>query len=117
MYVTDKAKRRAGRYLDAHDLMPAWVDEHYDDAGSGEHAFIAIKDLYLDFKLSDHYQNLSKRERTLMNEKKFRGAICKSARFKPKYREANKVTLASGERNKKDGLVDLVKKESEEEGH
>ena len=116
VYVTDKAKRRAGKYLDAHDLMPAWVDEHYDDAGPGEHAFIAIKDLYLDFKQSEHYQNLSKRERTLMNEKKFRGAICKSARFKPKYREANKVTLTSGDRNKKDGLADLVKKESEEEG-
>lgn len=110
VYVAEKAKQRAGKYLDAHDQMPAWVMEHYDDVEPNEKAFIAIKDLFYDFKTSDHYQNLSKRERTLMSEKKFRSAICKSARYKPKYREKEKVRLSDGKYNTKDGLVDVRKK-------
>ena len=109
VYVTDKAKQRAGKYLDGHDLMPAWVSEHYDDVDPSEQAFVAIKDLFYDFKMSDQYQNLSKRERTLMNEKKFRSAISKSARYKPKYREKEKVRLCDGRYNTKDGLVDVKK--------
>ena len=84
IHVTEKAKRRAGKYLDANDLMPTWVSEHYDDAHASEKAFVAIKDLFVEFKASDHYQNLSKRERTLMNEKKFRSAISKSAKVQAK---------------------------------
>ena len=90
--------------------MPTWVSEHYDDAHVSEKAFFAIKDLFFEFKASDHYQNLSKRERTLMNEKKFRSAISKSARYKAKYREKGKVTLGDGKKNTKDGLIDLKKK-------
>ena len=110
IYITEKAKRRAGKYLDDNDLMPTWVSEHYDDAHVSEKAFFAIKDLFFEFKASDHYQNLSKRERTLMNEKKFRSAISKSARYKAKYREKGKVTLGDGKKNTKDGLIDLKKK-------
>ncbi len=109
-----KAKQRAGKYLDAHDLMPAWVVEHCDDVDPSENAFIAIKDLFYDFKKSDHYQTLSKRERTLMNEKKFRSAICKSAMYKSKYREKMKVRLSDGSYNTKDGLVDVRKKPGDE---
>ena len=90
--------------------MPTWVSEHYDDADVSEKAFFAIKDIFCEFKASDHYQNLSKRERALMNEKKFRSAICKSAKFKPKYREKGKVRLIDGRYNSKDGLVNLKKK-------
>ena len=75
--------------------MPTWVSEHYDDAHVSEGAFVTIKDIFCDFKMSEHYQNLSKRERTLMNEKKFRSAISKSAKFKPKYREKGKVRYCS----------------------
>ena len=95
IYITEKAKQRAGKYLDANDLMPTWVSEHYDDAHVSEGAFVTIKDIFCDFKMSEHYQNLSKRERTLMNEKKFRSAISKSAKFKPKYREKGKVRYCS----------------------
>ena len=28
IYITEKAKQRAGKYLDANDLMPTWVSEH-----------------------------------------------------------------------------------------
>ena len=45
-----------------------------------------------------------------MNEKKFRSAISKSARYKAKYREKGKVRLETGKYNTKDGLVDLKKK-------
>ena len=90
--------------------MPTWVSEHYDDADVSERAFVTIKDIFCDFKMSEHYQNLSKRERTLMNEKKFRSAISKSAKFKPKYREKEKVRFVDGKYNSKDGLVDLKKK-------
>jgi len=45
-----------------------------------------------------------------MNEKKFRSAISKSAKFKSKYREKEKVRLGDGKYNSKDGLVDLKKK-------
>ena len=110
IHITEKAKQRAGKYLDANDLMPTWVSEHFDDADASEKAFVAIKDLFFEFKASDHYQNLSKRERTLMNEKKFRSAISKSARYKAKYREKGKVRLETGKYNTKDGLVDLKKK-------
>ena len=91
--------------------MPTWVSEHYDDADASENAFIAIKDIFCEFKASEHYQNLNKRERTLMNEKKFRSAISKSAKYKPKYREKEKVRLGDGKYNTKDGLVDLKKKQ------
>ena len=111
IHITEQAKQRAGKYLDANDLMPTWVSEHYDDADASEKAFVAIKDLFFEFKASDHYQNLSKRERTLMNEKKFRSAISKSAKYKPKYREKEKVRLGDGKYNTKDGLVDLKKKQ------
>ena len=83
---------------------------HYDDADVSERAFVTIKDIFCDFKMSEHYQNLSKRERTLMNEKKFRSAISKSAKFKSKYREKEKVRIIDGKYNSKDGLVDLKKK-------
>ena len=110
VHITEKAKQRAGKYLDANDLMPTWASEHYEDADEIERAFITIKDLYCAFKASEHYQNLSKRERTLMNEKKFRSAISKSAKYKPKYREKEKVRARDGKYNTKDGLVDLKKK-------
>jgi len=116
IHITEKAKQRAGKYLDANDLMPTWVSEHYDDADASEKAFVAIKDLFFEFKASDHYQNLNKRERTLMNEKKFRSAISKSAKYKPKYREKEKVRLGDGKYNTKDGLVDLKKKSEDGPG-
>ena len=112
VYVTDKAKQRAGKYLDGHDLMPVWVSEHYDDVDPSEKAFVAIKDMFSDFRKSDHYQNLSKRERMCMNEKKFRSAISKSATYKSRYREKMKVRLHDGTYNTKDGLVDVRKKPS-----
>ena len=114
IYITEKAKRRAGKYLDDNDFMPTWVSEHYDDADVSEKEFASIKDIFCDFKMSEHYQNLSKRERRLMNEKKFRSAISKSAKFKPKYRENGKVLLSDGKYNSKDGLVDTKKKKSED---
>ena len=114
IYVTEKAKQRAGKYLDNNDLMPTWVSEHYDDADESESAFSSIKDIYCKFKMSEHYQNLNKRERTLMNEKNFRSSISKSAKYKLKYREKGKVRFADGKYNTKDGLVDL--KEKSEDG-
>ena len=111
IYITEKAKQRAGKYLDANDLMPTWVSEHYNDADVSEKEFASIKDIFCDFKMSEHYQNLSKRERSLMNEKKFRSAISKSAKFKSKYREKEKVRFIDGKYNSKDGLVDLKKSE------
>ena len=63
IYITEKAKQRAGKYLDANDLMPTWVSEHYDDADVSERAFVTIKDIFCDFKMSEHYQNLSKSAR------------------------------------------------------
>ena len=110
IHIAEKTKQRAGKYLDANDVMPMWVSEHYDDADESEKSFVTIKDLYHNFKTSEHYQNLSKRERTLMNEKKFRSAISKSAKYKPKYREKEKVRLSDGKYNTKDGFVNLKKK-------
>ena len=116
IHITEKAKQRAGKYLDANNLMPTWVSEHYDDADASENAFIAIKDIFCEFKASEHYQNLSQRERTLMNEKKFRSAISKSAKYKPQYREKGKVRLGDGKYNTKDGLVDLKNKSEDGPG-
>jgi len=115
VYVSENAKNRAGNYLDANDLMPAWVDEHYeilapDTASEREVEFRSIKELHADFRTSATFQTLSRREQRGMNESKFRGAIKKSARFKGKYREAKKVRLSDGKYNDKDGLVDVQKK-------
>ena len=115
VYVSEKAKERAGKYLDANDLMPAWVDEHYDilqpdAAREGNVKFASIKDLHVDFRASATFQTLNKREQRSMNESKFRGAIKKSAKFKGQYREAKKVRLSNGEYNGKDGLIDVQKK-------
>ena len=50
IYITEKAKQRAGKYLDDNDFMPTWVSEHYDDADVSEKKFASIKDLFCDFK-------------------------------------------------------------------
>ena len=73
VYVSAKAKQRAGKYLDAHDPVPAWMDEHYydvsmPDASAEAASFNSYKDLYADFKqTSEFYQSLRGREKTLMN--------------------------------------------------
>ena len=84
-----------------------------------ERAFVTIKDIFCDFKMSEHYQNLSKRERTLMNEKKFRSAISKSAKFKSKYREKEKARFIDGKLIQLEGwaLVDLKKSEDGSHHH
>ena len=52
-----------------------------------------------------------------MNEKKFRSAISKSAKFKSKYREKEKARFIDGKYNSKDGLVDLKKSEDGSHHH
>ena len=84
VYVTLKAKQRAGKYLDENDLLPAWMDEHYEivEHDSDSVAFLSCKALYDDFKASEHFQTLNAREKRLLNQSKFKGAIKKSTRFK-----------------------------------
>ena len=58
---------------------------------------------------------LKSREKTLMNESKFKGTIKKSPKYKKHHRDKEKVRFTDGKRNTKEGLV-LLQKKAEEEG-
>eukprot|EP00966_Prymnesium_polylepis_P025128 579798-Prymnesium_polylepis.1 len=103
-----------------HDFFPCWLSEHYellasDPENDAPVAFVSIKDLYADLRASPQFQDMNKKERRLMNEGKFRAAVAKSNTFKGLYREAKQVRI-NGERQLKDGLVNLRKKQDEDDG-
>ena len=119
VHATEESKRRAGKYLDTHDFFPSWVSEHYDmlapDPNSDEPvAFASIKELYADFRASPQFQDMTKRERRLMAEGKFRDAIAKSNSFKALYREAQNVAI-DGKKTSKDGVINVRKKRDDDE--
>ena len=119
VHATEESKRRAGKYLDAHDFFPSWLSEHYDmlapDPDSDKPvAFVSIKELYADFRASPQFQDMNKKERRLMAEGKFRDAIAKSNSFKTLYREAQKVII-DGKKMSKDGVINIRKKRDEDD--
>ena len=120
IYITEQSKQRAGKYLDANDFFPSWLSEHYDvlapDPESDEPVtFLSIKELYTVFRGSPQFQDMSKKEKVLMAEGKFRAAIAKSNAFKGLYREAKKVRV-NGKQTTKDGLINVQKKRDEDDG-
>lgn len=108
VYITKASWDLAGTYLDNNDFMPSWVNEHYKVIESDTHvAFAPIKEMYTRFRESDMFQDLSKRERKLLTETKFRDAIAHSNKYKTCYREAHQVRV-HGKSNTSIGLVNYV---------
>ena len=92
VFICDSVKERTNSYLEANDEMKSWFDDHYERTGNRDD-ILQIKDIYDDFKNSEIWQNISKRERRELNKKGFTEKISGNIHFRKYYKEREKSKM------------------------
>lgn len=70
LYVPESIKARTNEYIEDCDPFLSWFNDNYNKT-TDKNDIVKVKDLFIDFKNKDYYQNLSKKEKRELNEKKF----------------------------------------------
>jgi len=116
-FICDSVKERTNAYLEANDEMKSWFDEKYEMTGNRED-ILQIKDIYEDFKHSDTWTNMSKRERREMNKKGFTEKISGNIHFRKYYKEVEQSKIVKekyGVAKMRNVFVGFVKTEKKSE--
>jgi len=87
IYVPDEVKNDSKEYLHTADELISFVDDNYEKT-EDDTRFIKVKDMYVLFKNTDLYTNLTKEEkRNTWNYTGFCDALKSTTKFKKYYRE------------------------------
>jgi phage/plasmid-associated DNA primase len=70
LYVPESIKARTAEYIEDCDPFLSWFNDNYEHT-QNKNDVLKIKDVFHDFKNKDYYQNLNKKEKRELNEKKF----------------------------------------------
>ena len=70
LFVPESIKARTNEYIEDCDPFLSWFNDNYNKT-TDKNDIVKVKDLFIDFKNKDYYQNLSKKEKRELNEKKF----------------------------------------------
>jgi len=88
-FVCESVKERTSAYLEANDELKSWFDEHYEKTDQRDDV-LQLKDVYENFKHSDTWNNMSKRERRELSKKGFNEKVCGNIHFRKFFKEREK---------------------------
>ena len=103
-FLPQSIKDRTDAYLGKCNVVKTWITDNYERC---EKSFIKVNDVHAEFKDSDLYMNMDKKERRQYGKTNFKDKMCKW--FKGDYKERIKI-------NKKDLRSVLVGWKKYEEG-
>ena len=89
LYIPKCIKDETQTYLMENDDLSIWVEDNYDYDTTAEP--ITIKQLYADYKSSDYYYNMSKRDKQKMTEKVFKEMIQSNIKMRSFYCDKKKI--------------------------
>ena len=86
------------KYLQNSDEFMMWFNEFYEKTDEA-HAYIQVKDLYTQYKMSDLYNNLNKCEKRAMNKNTMIELICKNPLLRTSWSERFQPTINGIKKN------------------
>jgi phage/plasmid-associated DNA primase len=90
LYVPDSIKARTAEYIEDCDPFLSWFNDNYDHT-TDKNDVVKVKDIFHDFKNKDYYQNLNKKEKRELNEKKFIKMIQENLTLHKYYFDRKKI--------------------------
>ena len=97
LFVPESIKARTAEYIEDCDQFLSWFNDNYEHT-TNNNDILKVKDIFLDFKNKDYYQNFNKKEKRELNEKKFIKTIEENMSLK-KYYFARKKIKDTSHRN------------------
>ena len=89
LYIPICIKDETKNYLMENDDLSIWVEDNYDYDTNAEP--ITIKQIYADYKSSEYYYNMSKRDKQKMTEKVFKEMIQSNIKMRSFYCDRKNV--------------------------
>ena len=86
LFISSSINKRTMDYLESNDEIKEWFNENYEKTND-KLDIIQIKDIYDDFKVSELFNNFSKKEKRTFNKKKFNEEISTNIHFRKHYKE------------------------------
>lgn len=90
LYIPKCIKNETQSYLMENDDLSIWVEDHYDYDANIK-TFIKIDDIYEDYKSSEYYSNMTKRDRQKMTLKVFKEMMQSNIKMRSFYCDRKKI--------------------------
>ena len=90
LYVPESIKARTAEYIEDCDPFLSWFNDNYEHT-TDKNDIVKVKDVFHDFKNKDYYQNLNKKEKRELNEKKFIKMIQENLTLHKYYFDRKKI--------------------------
>jgi len=89
LYIPKCIKNETQNYLMENDDLSIWVEDNYDYDTTAQP--ITIKELFADYKSSEYYYNMSKRDKQKMTEKVFKEMIQSNIKMRSFYYDRKQI--------------------------
>lgn len=112
-YICPSVVERTQRYLESNDEVKTWFDVRYEKTDD-KTAVVQLKELYEQFKESDLWSNMSKREKREMNYKGFIEYMETNLHFRKYYKDrcvAKEICEKYGATQMRNVIVGFIEKE------
>ena len=113
--IPETMRQRAQSYLEDSDDFMNWFEEKYEFSGSIDDFVSISTDVYIEFRQSDLYSNLTKKEKRKMNLKKIIQEIEESPNLRPYYREKFQPMVNGNQVCRRNVLIMYKKRKEESE--
>ena len=92
LYIPNDIKKITREYLFQNDSFLCWFEDNYEQQINDKNAYITIKSIYNEYKSSNYYNNLNRKEKKNTNEKTFKQSnILENIKLKKYYCERKKI--------------------------
>jgi phage/plasmid-associated DNA primase len=89
LYIPKCVKEETQKYLMDNDDLSIWVEDNYDYDTTAK--FIKIDEIYEDYKISEYYHNMTKRDKQKMTLKVFKEMIQSNIKMRSFYCDKKKI--------------------------
>ena len=102
VYIPNNIKKRTREYLLDNDELYTWFLDNYQQE---QNSFVKVKDVYYQWKSSDLFLNLSKKEKRKNNEKFFKRTIDENIELRKYYIDIHNYYNENNERKKVNSVL------------